>query len=58
VFGERCVWGSNWPHTMLLEPGPSQPGPDYADTWHPVPRALGSAVAQRVLSEHPAQLNC
>lgn len=56
LFGERCVWGSDWPHTMFLEPGQPRPAPDYTDTWQPVPRALGSTVAQRVLDRHPLQL--
>ena len=57
LFGERCIWGSDWPHTMFLEPGhPGGAPPDYADTWGPVPRVLGDALAGRLLSEQPLTL--
>ena len=56
LFGERCIWGSDWPHTMFMEP--TRPGlaPEYADTWQPVPRALGHTLARRVLNERPLLL--
>jgi len=56
LFGERCVWGSDWPHTLFLEPGCKQPAPGYAQTWQPVPRALGDAGAEPVLCTQPQQL--
>jgi predicted TIM-barrel fold metal-dependent hydrolase len=56
VFGKRCVWGSDWPHTMFLEPGRDTPGPTYAQTLHPVQRALGAARADDVLCSCPRQL--
>ena len=36
LFGERMVWGSDWPHTSF-SPGAL---PDYATTWAPVVRVL------------------
>ena len=56
LFGERCVWGSDWPHTLFLEPGCSQPRPDYAQTLQPVQRALGAALADQVLRVSPPRL--
>jgi predicted TIM-barrel fold metal-dependent hydrolase len=56
IFGSRCVWGSDWPHTRFLERGATERAPAYADTWRPVARALGTAHAQRILREHPAVL--
>jgi predicted TIM-barrel fold metal-dependent hydrolase len=57
LFDERCIWGSDWPHTMFLEPGhPGGAAPDYADTWRPVPRVLGAGLARRVLNEQPLSL--
>ena len=56
VFRERCVWGSDWPHTMFLEPGRDTPGPAYPQTLHPVQRALGDALAEEVLRSYPGQL--
>ena len=53
VFGDRCVWGSDWPHTMFLERGVRDTSPGYAQTWLPVSRALGAARADRVLRSHP-----
>jgi predicted TIM-barrel fold metal-dependent hydrolase len=44
VFGERMVWGSDWPHTSFA-PGALPP---YDSLWQPVVRALGEARAQRV----------
>ncbi len=60
---ERCVWGSDWPHT----PGhDAQFGPDVAGVYRPLPyrtvvddfvRAVGSdALAERILSDNPARL--
>lgn len=45
LFGERMVWGSDWPHT-LFPPGAM---PAYGSTWQPVIEALGldAAVALR-----------
>jgi predicted TIM-barrel fold metal-dependent hydrolase len=43
-FGERMVWGSDWPHTSFAP----QALPAYASLWQPVVRALGDAQAQRV----------
>ena len=43
-FGERMVWGSDWPHTSFAP----QALPAYASLWQPVVRALGDAQAQKV----------
>jgi predicted TIM-barrel fold metal-dependent hydrolase len=56
LFGERCVWGSDWPHTAFLEPGAAGPPPSYPATWQPVVQALGLAAAQRVLRLQPGAL--
>jgi predicted TIM-barrel fold metal-dependent hydrolase len=56
LFGSRCVWGSDWPHTHFLELGTRGPMPSYADAWRPVLRALGNEHAQRILCEYPWSL--
>ena len=56
LFDDRCVWGSDWPHTHFLETGSKQPTPSYGETWLPVPRALGEAFGDRVLRLHPQRL--
>ena len=56
LFGERCVWGSDWAHTLFLEPGCSQPRPDYAQTLQPVQRALGAALADQAVCLSPSRL--
>jgi predicted TIM-barrel fold metal-dependent hydrolase len=45
LFGDRLVWGSDWPHTLY----PPGTGPDYASTLAPVADALGGPAALRVL---------
>ena len=52
LFGPRCVWGSDWPHTGLS----AEPALPYAATWSPVVMALSSASAQAVHSEQARQL--
>jgi D-galactarolactone isomerase len=60
---ERCVWGSDWPHT----PGhDAQHGPDIAGVYRPLPYqtvaddfigALGSdELAQMIMSDNPTRL--
>jgi predicted TIM-barrel fold metal-dependent hydrolase len=56
VFGEHCVWGSDWPHTMFLEDGADAEVPDYLQTWLPVRRSLSDARADRILRSNPARL--
>lgn len=51
-FGERCVWGSDWPHTGL----PTERLPRYPQTLAPLQRVLGQAQAQRVCTVHAATL--
>ena len=52
LFGARCVWGSDWPHTGQ----PAQPPLPYAATWAPVAAALPADVAAAVRQAQPAQL--
>ena len=56
MFGERCVWGSDWPHTLFLEPGRAHSPPEYAQTLMPVRRALGEALVDHVLRVSPQLL--
>ncbi|MEJ8835205.1 amidohydrolase family protein [Ramlibacter sp. AN1133] len=44
LFGERMVWGSDWPHTFFE----AHDLPAYDSVWRPVVRALGEPAAQRV----------
>lgn len=50
VFGERLLWGSDWPHTSF----PASAMPAYASTWQPVVDALGLSAAQAIRSGRPA----
>lgn len=43
-FGERVVWGSDWPHTAFAP----EATPGYASVWSPVVRVLGAEAAGRV----------
>jgi len=52
LFGPRCVWGSDWPHTGQ----PTEPPLPYAATWAPVVAALPAAAAAAALCSQPAQL--
>jgi predicted TIM-barrel fold metal-dependent hydrolase len=51
-FGDRLVWGSDWPHTSL----PFTPSSRHASLLEPVRVALGEAATQAVLNEHAATL--
>lgn len=44
LFGDRLVWGSDWPHTSFA---PDRL-PPYDSLWQPVVQALGEAQATRV----------
>jgi predicted TIM-barrel fold metal-dependent hydrolase len=44
LFGDRMVWGSDWPHTFF----DANALPAYESVWQPVVGALGEAAAQRV----------
>ena len=44
LFGERLVWGSDWPHTSFAPDAM----PAYGSTWAPLVAALGEARAARV----------
>ena len=52
LFGERMVWGSDWPHTGQ----PTSPPLHYEDSWAPVASALGASQAQRVREQGPLAL--
>jgi predicted TIM-barrel fold metal-dependent hydrolase len=45
LFGQRMVWGSDWPHTSFA----ADDLPAYASVWTPVVVALGAQRAQQVL---------
>lgn len=49
LFSERCVWGSDWPHTSFA----AGEAPAYAALWQPVVDALGEAAAQRLRQCRP-----
>jgi predicted TIM-barrel fold metal-dependent hydrolase len=51
-FGDRLVWGSDWPHTSF----PPDASPDYASLWEPVLAVLGAARARRIRSQAPLRL--
>ena len=44
LFGERLVWGSDWPHTSFAPDAM----PAYGTTWAPLVAALGEARAAQV----------
>ena len=60
---ERCVWGSDWPHTPAHD---AQHGPDAAGVYRPLPyqtlvdeftRAVGSGeLSDMILSDNPTRL--
>ena len=50
LFGDRLVWGSDWPHTLFTPDAM----PPYAQTWQPVVDALGGKAAQDLRGRHPA----
>lgn len=49
LFGDRMVWGSDWPHTLFTPDAM----PPYGETWQPVVEALGSKAAVALRSRHP-----
>jgi predicted TIM-barrel fold metal-dependent hydrolase len=50
LFGERMVWGSDWPHTSLAE------APPYASLLQPVRAAFGDEFTANVLRQFPERL--
>jgi predicted TIM-barrel fold metal-dependent hydrolase len=63
VAPERCVWGSDWPHTPLREmcKGPEIPVPyrasDYSASVDDFVMAVGSGeLAERILTDNPGRL--
>ncbi|CAN5410207.1 amidohydrolase family protein [soil metagenome] len=51
-FGERIVWGSDWPHTAYAP----ESAPAYASQWEPVARSLDPAGQRMVRCTAPAIL--
>ena len=49
LFGDRMVWGSDWPHTKFAP----DTMPPYAETWQPVVDALGRVAAEALRGRHP-----
>ncbi len=49
AFGERMVWGSDWPHTWFA----ADAMPSYASTWQPVVDALGRDAAEALRGREP-----
>jgi predicted TIM-barrel fold metal-dependent hydrolase len=49
VFGDRLVWGSDWPHTLFAP----ETMPDYATTWQPVVAAFGPTAAGALKRRRP-----
>ena len=49
LFGERMVWGSDWPHTTFAP----EAMPPYAETWQPVVEALGVEAAVALRNRQP-----
>jgi predicted TIM-barrel fold metal-dependent hydrolase len=52
LFGERGVWGSDWPHTSI-DPAIDTP---YDSLWRPVVEALGPAQAAKARRENAVGL--
>ena len=50
LFGERLVWGSDWPHTAFSPPAL----PEYRSLWQPVVEALGPDAAADLRCRPPA----
>jgi predicted TIM-barrel fold metal-dependent hydrolase len=50
LFGERLVWGSDWPHTKFAPDAL----PGYVSTWLPVVEALGVQAAEALRRRRPA----
>ncbi|UUX96996.1 amidohydrolase [Aquabacterium sp. J223] len=49
-FGERMVWGSDWPHTTFAP----EAMPPYAQGWQPVVDALGPGAARALRGRPPS----
>jgi predicted TIM-barrel fold metal-dependent hydrolase len=52
LFGSRCVWGSDWPHTSFA---PDRL-PPYDSTLHPVRAALGETATRLALAANARDL--
>lgn len=52
LFGERMVWGSDWPHTAFSPDG----APSYASQWQPVSEALSMGASQLVRTTSATRL--
>ena len=49
LFGDRMVWGSDWPHTHFAPDAM----PPYAEAWQPVVDAFGRKAADALRGRHP-----
>jgi predicted TIM-barrel fold metal-dependent hydrolase len=56
LFADRCIWGSDWPHTFFLDTAVAHAPPSYAETWATVVKALGEEKAISILSSNPRRL--
>jgi predicted TIM-barrel fold metal-dependent hydrolase len=52
LFGDRLVWGSDWPHTSFV----AGAAPPYAAMWQPVVDVLGAARAEALRHSAPLVL--
>ncbi|NML14028.1 amidohydrolase family protein [Azohydromonas caseinilytica] len=52
LFGDRCVWGSDWPHTSFAPDAL----PTYDSTLAPLRRVLGDAATAHLLRAHAPAL--
>ncbi|MDP4299047.1 amidohydrolase family protein [Leptothrix discophora] len=52
MFGPRCVWGSDWPHTSF----PADRLPTYRSNLAPIHDVLGDALSDAILRRHPLHL--
>lgn len=52
LFGRRCVWGSDWPHTSFAP----EKAPDYHSTLTPLREALGEAALEAILGDNARSL--
>jgi predicted TIM-barrel fold metal-dependent hydrolase len=52
LFGDRLLWGSDWPHTSFGD----RLAPDYATLWQRVPAVLGEAAAGAARLQAPVRL--
>jgi predicted TIM-barrel fold metal-dependent hydrolase len=47
LFAERCVWGSDWPHTSFV----NTQAPSYAQVWQPLAEMLGERGCDALMQQ-------